>query len=138
MRNASSALVLLLSGLLLVLLTPWGAARADQPYRWTPLGFCSLSGMSSATLASSCMFTNTLNGVAATWATAGANATYAQICAYTQGVNYRDDGVAPTATTGTGGQSILAGGCVQYYSTMSALQFIQLSPGAVLGISFYR
>ena len=65
-------------------------------------------------------------------------ATYAVICAYTQAVNYRDDGVAPTGTLGTGGQGIAAGNCIPYSGTMTALQFIQQTSGAILGVSFYR
>ena len=70
--------------------------------------------------------------------TAGGPPTYAVICAYTQGVVYRDDGGTPTGTPGTGGQGIAAGQCIPYNATFSALQFIQQTSGAVLGISYYR
>ena len=66
----------------------------------------------------------------------GAN--YAVICAYTQAVNYRDDGGVPTGTAGSGGQGIAAGQCIPYNGTFSLLQFIQQTSGAILGISFYR
>ena len=67
---------------------------------------------------------------------AGAN--YAVICAYVQGVVYRDDGGTPTGTPGTGGQGIAAGQCISYNSKFTQLQFIQQASGAILGISFYR
>ena len=113
-------------------------ARADQPYRWVPLGFCSLSSLATATPISACTLTNTLGGVAATWSAVGPAATYAHICALNQSVNYRDDGVAPTATSGTGGQAISAGACMDYYSSVQNIQFIQQSAGAVLSISLYK
>lgn len=71
-------------------------------------------------------------------------ATYAVICASTQGVNYRDDGVAPTATVGTGGQGIVPTSstspptCIPYNGTFSLLQFIQQNAGAIVGITWYK
>lgn len=65
-------------------------------------------------------------------------ASYAVICAYTQGVVWRDDGVAPTGTPGSGGNGIASNQCIPYNGTLSALQFIQQSSGALLGTAFYR
>ena len=65
-------------------------------------------------------------------------ANYSVLCAYTQGINYRDDGVAPTGTLGSGGQGVAAGNCIPYDGTFSALHFIQQTAGALLGISFYK
>jgi hypothetical protein len=98
----------------------------SQGLRNVPLGFCSLSSMSSATPLSSCSggipnFTS-----------------YAVICAYVQNVNWRDDGVAPTTTAGTGGQQIQANNCIAYNGTFTAIQFIQQTSGAILGVTFYR
>lgn len=101
-------------------------ARAQYGLRQVPLGFCSLSGMSAATGLSSCS-----SGIPS-------GSTYAVICAYTQGVVWRDDGVAPTGTPGSGGQGIAANQCIPYNGTLSAIQFIQQTSGAVLGVSFYR
>jgi hypothetical protein len=64
--------------------------------------------------------------------------TYAVICASTQAVNYRDDRTAPTATVGSGGQPIPAGQCIGYNGTFTALQFIQQSATAVVGVSLYQ
>jgi hypothetical protein len=71
--------------------------------------------------------------------TAGApqQSNYAVICAYVQAINYRDDGTTPTNSTGSGGQGIAAGNCIGYAGTMQNLQFIQLSGGAIVGVSFY-
>lgn len=63
---------------------------------------------------------------------------YAVICASTQAVNYRDDGTAPTATPGSGGQFIPSGQCIGYNGTFLNLQFVQQTSTAVLGISFYQ
>lgn len=177
-----------------------GAARA-QSIRQVPLGFCSMSSMSTATAitTSTCtlasftgsgvgttltvsavtglispadlivgtgvptgtvilsqifpLLPNEVAGGAGRYVTSNSTtsssasltaggvpgaATYAILCAYTQNVNYRDDGVAPTGTTGTGGQTIAAGNCVPYNGTFSALQFIQQVSGAILGASFYK
>lgn len=115
-------------GLWLALLAAFagGDALAQSGQRQTPLGFCSLSSMSTATLLSSCS-----GGIPT-------GTTYAVICAYTQGVTWRDDGVAPTATAGSGGQGISAGQCIPYNGTFTAIQFIQQTSGAVLGVAFYK
>jgi hypothetical protein len=100
--------------------------RAQVPIqRAVPLGFITC-GVASATLLSACS-----TGVPA-------SATYAMICATTQGINYRDDGVAPTATVGSGGIGIASGTCITYAGNLLAIQFIQQSATAVLGVAFYR
>ncbi len=101
-------------------------ALAQSGLRQVPLGFCALSSLSSVTSLSACS-NGIPNGV-----------TYAVICAYVSAINYRDDGVAPTSAQGTGGQGISAGSCIPYNATFTALQFIQQSSGAILGITFYR
>jgi hypothetical protein len=68
---------------------------------------------------------------------------YAVLCAYVQGINYRDDPTPPTATLGTGGQAIVPSSstiptCIGYNGTLTNLQFIQQASGAILGISFYQ
>lgn len=122
----------LLGALLCALLWVAAPARADSPLRQAPLGFCSLSSMSSATLLTACV----INGV--TGVPAGAN--YALLCAYTQGVVWRDDpaGTVPTGTPGVGGQGIAAGQCFGYSGPLSRIQIIQQASGAVLGASFYK
>ena len=116
-----------LLGVCLLLAAP---AYSQSSLRQVPIpnSFCSLSGMVTATNLSSCTV-----GMAA-----NPPATYLVICAYTQGVVWRDDTVAPTSTPGVGGQGIVANQCIPYNGTPSALQFIQQASGAVLGVSFYR
>lgn len=88
---------------------------------------------------------NAVTSAAAT-ITAGPGATvnYAVFCAYTQGINYLDNSVAPTGTVGTGGQGIAAGTCIPYNANSTLfpfpgnLQFIQQANGAILGASFYH
>lgn len=174
-------------------------ASAQNGARQVPLGFCSMSSMSSATLitVSTCAIASALTGTAGAGAaaniltvtavtgavtvgstlsgagipagttvvaqltgplggagtyltsvpttasaaslTAGGiplGTSYAILCAYTQAVNYRDDGGAVTGTTS--GQAIAAGQCISYNGTFSQLQFFQVTSGAILGVSFYR
>jgi hypothetical protein len=101
-----------------------GAQTAKPFYR--PMGFCSLSSMASATALSSC----------STMIPSGSSS--ALICAYTQGVVWRDDGAAPTSTPGSGGQGLAANQCQMFYNNLGSLQFIQQSSGAILGVSFYQ
>lgn len=79
----------------------------------------------------------TSSGASLTTGGAPTQADYAVICAYDQAINWRDDGTAPTATAGSGGQGIAAGNCIPYNGTFSQLQFIQETGGAVAGVSFY-
>lgn len=99
---------------------------AQASLRQVPLGFCALSSMAAATSLSTCSG-GIPNGTA-----------YAVICAYSQGVVWRDDGIAPTGTPGSGGQGLAASQCIPYNGTFTAIQFIQQTSGAILGVSFYR
>jgi hypothetical protein len=116
---------LIISAVSAVLLCTSIALVSAQGLRTAPLGFCSLSGMSSATSLTTCP-----NGIPPT-------ANYAAICAYAQGVVWRDDGV-PTGTPGSGGQGISAGFCIPYSGNFSAFQAIQQTGGAILGVTFYH
>ena len=107
------------------------ATFAQNGLRQVPLGFCSLSGMSSATPLSICA-----GGIPA-------GTTYAVICAYTQGVVWRDDGTAPTGTQGTGGQGLVPSSstvptCIPYNGNFIQFQAIQQTGGAILGVTFYK
>lgn len=113
--------LLLVGALLIASLAP---VKAQSGLRQIPLGFCSLSSMSSATLLSTCPIP--------------AGTTYAVLCAYAQGVVYRDDGGVPTTTPGTGGQGLAAGQCIPYNGNFTAVQVIQQAGGAILGVSFYK
>lgn len=101
-------------------------ARSQSGLRQVPLGFCALSSMAASTALASCS-----GGIPT-------GTTYAVICSYAQGVVWRDDGTAPSATPGTGGQGIAANQCIPYNGDFTKIRFIQQTSGAVLGVSFYR
>jgi hypothetical protein len=101
--------------------------------REVPLGFCALTNMVGPAPLSVC---NSGAGVPP-------GTTYAVICAYVQGINYRDDGGLPTSALGTGGQGIVpisssVPTCIPYNGNFNALLFIQQNGGAILGVTFYK
>ncbi len=120
---AAFALSLVLSG---------PAVRAQSGLRQVPLGFCYYSSPNSAVGLAS--FTGTACSTPSTLV----KATYGVICAYTQGIVWRDDGIAPTSTPGTGGQGIAANQCIPYNGTFTTIQFIQQSSGAIVGVALYQ
>lgn len=52
----------------------------------------------------------------------------------TQGVRWRDDGVAPTATVG---MPLAAGATLQYDGDLTKIQFIEQTASAKLNITYY-
>lgn len=124
----------LLAAILCALLGFVSPADADPPLRQAPVGFCSLSSMSSATSLTTCT-TTISQGVTITGVPPTAN--WALLCSYVQAVVWNDD-EAPTGTPGTGGQGIAAGQCFGYSGPLSTIQFIQQTSGAILGVSFYK
>jgi hypothetical protein len=64
-----------------------------------------------------------------------AGATYALVSATGENVNWRDDGVAPTAAIG---MPIIAGQPPVALANLATLQFIQQSGDATLNVSFYQ
>jgi hypothetical protein len=60
--------------------------------------------------------------------------TIALITPETQGVRWRDDGVAPTASVG---MPLAAGVTLQYDGDLTKIRFIQQNATAKLNISFY-
>lgn len=102
-------------------------AASQNGTRQVPLGFCALASMAAST------------GLAACSGGIPTGTSYVVICAYAQGVVWRDDGVAPTGTPGTGGQGLAANQCIPYNGNpMTTIRFIQQTAGALLGVSFYR
>lgn len=91
---------------------------ADTNVVFAPLGYQQITGMSGATNL-----------------TVPAAARLAEIVVEAQGVRYRDDGVAPTATVGI---PVASGVSFQYSGNLSAIQFIQQTSGAILNVSYYR
>ena len=63
------------------------------------------------------------------------NASIAEIIVEAQGIRYRDDGVAPTASVG---MPVAAGNAFQYSGDLSAIRFIQQTSGAILNVSYYK
>lgn len=88
--------------------------------RLAPLGYQQVTGMSAATA-----LTAIPPGIVV-----------CTLQAEAQNIRYRDDGVAPTGSVG----NLLFAGLdpVLYTGTVSALQFIQTSSGAILNVAFYR
>lgn len=125
MRRIALALVLLLAG---------AAPSHAQQRKYSPIGFCTSSSLGSAVGLTSFTGTACANQSPGTLG----SYTYAAICAYVAGVVYRDDGTAPTATPGSGGQGIAAGQCVSYNGNFSAIQLIQQTAGAIVGVSIYQ
>lgn len=60
--------------------------------------------------------------------------TFALIIAETQGVRWRDDGTAPTASVG---MPLAAGIPLQYDGDLNKIKFIQQTASAKLNISYY-
>lgn len=60
--------------------------------------------------------------------------TFALITPETQGVRWRDDGVAPTASVG---MPLAAGVTLQYDGDLNKIQFIEQAGSAKLNISYY-
>lgn len=58
----------------------------------------------------------------------------AMITPETQGVRWRDDGVAPTASVG---MPLAAGTTLQYDGDLTKIQFIEQTASAKLNISYY-
>lgn len=61
-------------------------------------------------------------------------ATMALIVADTQGVRWRDDGIAPTASVG---MPLAVGVSLSYDGDLKAIRFIQQAASATLNISYY-
>lgn len=85
--------------------------------RFAPKGFESIADVSGAT------------GL-----TVPAGANLALIDATSQDVRWRDDGVAPTDTVGT---LLLKNTPFEYSGNLSAIQFIEITSGAALNVSYY-
>jgi hypothetical protein len=71
---------------------------------------------------------------ASTALTVPTGATMALIVAETQGVRWRDDGVAPTASVG---MPLATGVSLSYDGDLKAIRFIQQTASATLNVSYY-
>ena len=72
---------------------------------------------------------------ASTGLTPPVEASIAEIIVEAQGIRYRDDGTAPTASVG---MPVAAGNAFQYSGDLSAIKFIQQTSGAILNVSYYK
>ena len=85
---------------------------------WAPLGYVQLTSINSATGLSP-----------------PSDATIAEIIVEAQGIRYRDDGTAPTASVG---MPVAAGNSFQYAGDLQQVQFIAQISGAILNVSYYK
>lgn len=111
-------------------------AICAAPYQWRPVGFLQMSVSSSVAT----LLTTSANATVTTNTTLVANptiATYAMITVDSNGVRFRDDGVAPTNTVGV----LIAAGAApfQYNGDLTTVQFISnnSSAAAILNVSYY-
>lgn len=102
-----------------------GAAAAQQAaYVYTPLAFQNVSVTSTA-------------AVGLSIPTSASNARLVQLCIDSNQLRYRDDGTAPTTTTGMPWVQSLTP-CWPYSGNLSAIQFIAISTSTTLSMTFYR
>lgn len=94
-----------------------GPGSGLKPYIYTPMGYQQIASLSAAT---------TL--------TVPTGATIVFISVGAAAVRWRDDGVPPTSSVG---MPVSIGAQMQYSGTLSAIQFIQQTSGAILDISYY-
>jgi hypothetical protein len=99
-------------------------AWPHSSYKWTPLGYEQITSLSTAV------------GLGAITVNIPNDTIMALIQAESQGVRWRDDGIAPTATVGM----MLAAGQTFSYTTpdFTQIQFIQITPSAILNVSYYK
>jgi len=118
---------LLFAALALLGLVSYSQAQpASGPYQFHGIGYCQITVLTSAVavVTASC-----------STGSVAAQSSIAQICVSGQGVRYRDDGTAPTASLGI---PVGAGTCFQYSGPMAGIQFIQQAATATLDITFYN
>lgn len=114
-----------------------GATYAQAPVislsgPYVPLGYCQITSLGTAVA---------LVTASCSTGSVPAGATIAEICVSTAGVRYRDDGTAPTTTTGipaTPG-STTSPNCFAYsIKPLSKSQWIAASGSPVMDILFYK
>lgn len=95
-----------------------GGGGSSAPYVATPLGYQQITNLTAATSL-----------------TVPTGATFAQIYVEGEGIRYRDDGVAPTATVG---QPVSAQTGFQYSGNLANIQFIQQVASATIDVVYYK
>ena len=96
-----------------------GSVPASSIYVYTPLGCFQLTSLATAT----------------NLPTPPAGAKLVNLTIESEGVRYRDDGTAPTASIG---ELLQPGGPWPYSGTLTAIQFIQVGASAVIDGCFYK
>jgi hypothetical protein len=126
MKKLATSLALLLAGLA----SPPAIAQGVTPgLPLTPLGYCQLTSVASATALSAC--TGGIPNVPGSLRPANV----AVIRTETQPIRYRDDGTAPTAAIGQ--PVLVADQPLVYVGTLSKVQVIQQSASATVDVLFY-
>lgn len=101
----------------------WRAALAAG-YSWTPLGYFQITSLGTAVSFSGAGVTVPVGSM------------MVLIEAEAQGIRWRDDGTAPTASVG---MPLAAGQEFQYrVADFSKIQFIQQTNGGIINLSFYK
>lgn len=111
--------------LVLLLTVPALAQTAVPGQPIVPLGYCQIAAV---TLAASTPLSSCSGGIPA-------GATMAVLQSETAPIRYRDDGTAPTSSSG---MLLVNGAGVFYPGTLSKLRFIAASGSPVLNVAFYR
>jgi hypothetical protein len=109
----------------IALLCASGIAVAQQAaYVYTPLSYQQISVTSAA-------------AVSLTIPTSASNVRLIEVCLDANQIRYRDDGNAPTTTTGMPVVQSLTP-CFPYSGNISQIQFIAINTATTLNISYYR
>ena len=97
----------------------------DTNQRYVPLGYAQITDLSTA---------KNLPNVGDP-AAIPPGATLAIIIPEAQAVRWRDDGTAPTSSVG---MTLAVGVPFEYSGTLSAIEFIQATSGAILNVTYYK
>lgn len=120
----SVSALLIPAAAMVIYLSPPARSQVSTPVLpLQPLGYCQLTSLGFAAKLSACA-----GGIPS-------SANIAWIGVETQGIRYRDDGTAPTASVGF---PIPAGGTLFYVGTLSAIEVIQQNASATLDVLFYH
>lgn len=125
MRQLKARLIAVGFAICAMLAGPALAQTAVPGQPIVPLGYCQIAAV---TLATSTPLSSCSGGIPT-------GATIAVLQSETAPIRYRDDGVAPTSSSG---MLLVNGAGVFYPGTLSKLRFIAASGSPVLNVAFYR
>lgn len=121
----------LLFGIVALVLAAGAAVAQQAAYVYTPLAFVSTTVTSAAAVGLGTA------GAVGSLPTSAFNARVVQLCIDSNQVRYRDDGTAPTTSTGMPWVQSLTP-CFPYSGNLTAIQFIAVSTSTTLSVSYYR